>query len=94
MMEQQKTTKNHKKAYFLRENAIFEGILADPKAAFMEAVEDYLDKCKKLGRKHQKTYSGKFVVRVEMVGSKHALHSSYMVFEITRRRKKLLGWSM
>lgn len=35
------------------------------KAAFIEAVEDYLDTCKKLGRKPQKSYSGKFVVRVE-----------------------------
>lgn len=35
------------------------------KAAFIEAVEDYLDTCKKLGKKPQKTYSGKFVVRIE-----------------------------
>lgn len=33
--------------------------------AFVEAVEDYLVTCKKLGKKPQKTYSGKFVVRVE-----------------------------
>ncbi len=35
------------------------------RTAFIEAVEDYLDTCKKLDRKPQKTYSGKFVVRVE-----------------------------
>ena len=35
------------------------------KAAFIVAVEDYLEARKKLGRKPQKTYSGKFVVRVE-----------------------------
>ncbi|WP_025917819.1 type II toxin-antitoxin system HicB family antitoxin [Herminiimonas sp. CN] len=39
--------------------------VAELKAAFIEAVEDYLDTCKKLGKKPQKTYSGKFVVRVE-----------------------------
>lgn len=35
------------------------------RSAFIEAVEDYLLTCKKLGKKPQKTYSGKFVVRVE-----------------------------
>ena len=35
------------------------------RAAFIEAVEDYLDTCKRLGRAPQKTYSGKFLVRVE-----------------------------
>ena len=35
------------------------------RTAFVEAVEDYLVTCKKLGKKPQKTYSGKFVVRVE-----------------------------
>ncbi len=35
------------------------------KAAFIEAVEDYLEACEKIGRKPQKTYSGRFVVRVE-----------------------------
>ena len=39
--------------------------VAELKAAFIEAVEDYVDTCKKLGRKPQKVYSGKFVVRVE-----------------------------
>lgn len=35
------------------------------KAAFIEAVDDYLAACEKIGRKPQKTYSGRFVVRVE-----------------------------
>jgi predicted HicB family RNase H-like nuclease len=39
--------------------------VAELKAAFIEAVEDYLDTCKKLGRKPQRAYSGKFVVRIE-----------------------------
>lgn len=39
--------------------------VAELKAAFVEAVEDYLAACQKIGRKPQKTYSGRFVVRVE-----------------------------
>jgi len=39
--------------------------VAELKAAFVDAVEDYIETCKKLGRKPQKTYSGQFVVRVE-----------------------------
>lgn len=39
--------------------------VSELKAAFIEAVEDYLDTCKKLGKKPQKAYSGKFIVRVE-----------------------------
>lgn len=35
------------------------------KAALIEAVEDYIATCQKLGKKPQKTYSGQFVVRVE-----------------------------
>ncbi|MDP3785616.1 MAG: type II toxin-antitoxin system HicB family antitoxin, partial [Undibacterium sp.] len=35
------------------------------RAAFIEAVEDYLNTCKRLSRTPQKTYSGKFLVRVE-----------------------------
>lgn len=35
------------------------------RVAFIDAVEDYLATCKKLGRTPQKTYSGKFLVRVE-----------------------------
>lgn len=38
--------------------------VAELKAAFVDAVEDYIETCKKLGRKPQKTYSGQFVVRV------------------------------
>ncbi|MES2935305.1 MAG: type II toxin-antitoxin system HicB family antitoxin [Pseudomonadota bacterium] len=39
--------------------------VAELKAAFIEAVEDYLTACQKIGRKPQKTYSGRFIVRVE-----------------------------
>ena len=39
--------------------------VSELRAAMVEAVEDYLATCKKLGRKPQKTYSGKFLVRLE-----------------------------
>ncbi|MFJ3484936.1 type II toxin-antitoxin system HicB family antitoxin [Pseudomonas sp. NPDC090202] len=35
------------------------------RAAFEEAVDDYLDTCLKLGRAPQKTYSGKLSLRLE-----------------------------
>ena len=41
------------------------------RAAFEEAVVDYLDTCAKLGRAPQKTYSGKLSLRLEP-----ALHAS------------------
>jgi predicted HicB family RNase H-like nuclease len=34
------------------------------RAAFKEAVDDYLDTCKKLNRLPQKPYSGKLMLRV------------------------------
>jgi len=34
------------------------------RAAFKEAVDDYLDTCKKLNRSPQKPYSGKLLLRV------------------------------
>ncbi len=38
--------------------------VAELKAAFEEAVEDYLATCSKLGRAPQKPFSGKFMLRV------------------------------
>lgn len=35
------------------------------RAAFEEAVDDYLETCKKLGRAPQKPYSGKLLLRVD-----------------------------
>ena len=35
------------------------------RAAFHEAVDDYLETCEKLGREPQKTYSGKLSLRLE-----------------------------
>lgn len=35
------------------------------KAAFKEAVDDYLATCKKLGRSPQKPYSGKILLRLD-----------------------------
>jgi predicted HicB family RNase H-like nuclease len=41
------------------------------RAAFEEAVDDYLQTCSRLGREPQKTYSGKLSLRLEP-----ALHAS------------------
>jgi len=38
--------------------------VAELRAAFEEAVEDYLETCEKLGRAPQKPYSGKLMLRV------------------------------
>jgi predicted HicB family RNase H-like nuclease len=38
--------------------------VAELRAAFKEAVDDYLDTCKKLRRSPQKPYSGKLLLRV------------------------------
>ena len=35
------------------------------RAAFIEAVDDYLETCAKLGRSPQKPYSGKIMLRVD-----------------------------
>lgn len=44
----------------------FEGSsVKELKAAFEEAVEDYLDLCKQLGKNPEKTYRGTFNVRVK-----------------------------
>jgi len=43
----------------------FEGTtVAELRAAFEEAVEDYLETCEKIGRPPQKPYSGKLMLRV------------------------------
>jgi predicted HicB family RNase H-like nuclease len=43
----------------------FEGAsVKELKAAFKEAVEDYLSTCKKIGKQPEKTYKGSFNVRV------------------------------
>lgn len=39
--------------------------VAELRAAFVEAVDDYLDTCAKLGRAPQKPYSGKLSLRLE-----------------------------
>lgn len=44
----------------------FEGVSTDElKTAFCEAVEDYLDMCKRYGKEPQKTYKGSFNVRID-----------------------------
>ncbi|QKC85759.1 type II toxin-antitoxin system HicB family antitoxin [Mesorhizobium sp. NZP2077] len=39
--------------------------VADLKAAFHEAVDDYVETCKKVGKEPQKPYSGNLMLRVD-----------------------------
>ncbi|WP_455272313.1 type II toxin-antitoxin system HicB family antitoxin [Rhizobium herbae] len=39
--------------------------VADLKAAFHEAVDDYIETCAKIGKDPQKSYSGKMMFRVD-----------------------------
>lgn len=48
--------------------------VADLKAAFHEAVDDYVETCKKVGKEPQKPYSGNLMLRVDpQVHSKVAI---------------------
>jgi predicted HicB family RNase H-like nuclease len=48
--------------------------VADLKAAFHEAVDDYIETCAKIGKDPQKPYSGNLMLRVDpVVHSKAAL---------------------
>jgi predicted HicB family RNase H-like nuclease len=39
--------------------------VADLRAAFAEAVDDYIETCEKVGRTPQKSYSGKVMLRID-----------------------------
>lgn len=44
----------------------FEGdTIADLKSAFVEAVQDYIEICKEIGKKPEKSYKGSFNVRIK-----------------------------
>jgi predicted HicB family RNase H-like nuclease len=50
----------------IRDGVSFHGdTVADLKAAFREAVDDYIAYCAKLGRDPQKPYSGNLMLRVD-----------------------------
>jgi predicted HicB family RNase H-like nuclease len=50
----------------IRDTVGFHGeTVSELKEAFQEAVDFYLESCKKAGRKPNKPFSGKFVVRVD-----------------------------
>ncbi|NCC76934.1 MAG: type II toxin-antitoxin system HicB family antitoxin [Clostridia bacterium] len=52
----------------------FEGnSTSDLKAAFIEAVEDYIDLCKRQGKEPQRAYKGSFNVRINPELHKRAL---------------------
>ena len=56
----------HGEVINLRDVITFEGeTVGELKKAFQDSVDDYLDFCAKRGEDPEKTYSGKFVVRVE-----------------------------
>lgn len=49
----------------INDTVSFEGTSIDElKTAFHEAVEDYLDMCRRYGKEPQKTYKGSFNVRI------------------------------
>ena len=55
----------HGKITGINDLVSFEGTtVAELKVAFHEAVEDYLETCKDLGREPEKTYKGSFNVRI------------------------------
>lgn len=55
----------HGKIVGINDLVNFEGAtVKDLKQAFKEAVDDYLDTCKQLGKEPEKTYKGSFNVRI------------------------------
>jgi predicted HicB family RNase H-like nuclease len=59
----------------------FEGIsVAELKDAFQEAMEDYLETCKSIGKSPDKTYKGVFNVRVPA-----GLHKKAAIFALQHR---------
>jgi len=74
----------HGKLLLINDLVTFEGeSVIEIKEAFEEAVDDYLDTCKQLGREPQKPLSGKFNARI---GSE--LHRAAIV-EADRRGESL-----
>ncbi len=50
----------------INDSISFEGQnIKELKAAFVEAVEDYLDMCKRIGKEPEKSYKGSFNVRID-----------------------------
>ncbi len=59
----------------------FEGIsVAELKDAFKEAIEDYIETCKSIGKSPDKTYKGVFNVRVPA-----GLHKKAAIFALQHR---------
>lgn len=55
----------HGKIIGINDLVSFEGsTVSELKAAFHEAVEDYLDTCQQLGKEPEKTYKGSFNIRI------------------------------
>ena len=63
--------------------------VADLKAAFREAADDYLETCAKLGQKPQKPYTGKMMFRVDPeVHRKAALQAELSGKSLNNGRKR------
>lgn len=64
----------------INDSISFEGqSIAELEASFKEAVDDYLDLCKRLGKNPEKTYKGSFNVRI-----KPELHKSLALMAASR----------
>lgn len=71
----------------IRDTVGFHGeTVAELKEAFHDAVDFYLDSCEKSGRKPNKPFSGKFIVRVDS-----DLHSEIAAAAV-HDGKSLNGW--
>jgi predicted HicB family RNase H-like nuclease len=73
----------HGKLYGIRDLVTYEGSdVAGLKQSFTEAVDDYLETCKKRGKSPERPFKGTFNVRV---GAE--LHKRAAVFASERKRK-------
>ena len=65
----------------------FEGAsVTDLEKDFHEAIEDYLDTCREIGKEPEKPFSGRFVVRIPS-----ELHCA-IALEAKKRKKSINSW--
>ena len=56
----------HGKLAFITDLVTFEGSsVAELEAAFVEAVDDYMELCEQVGKKPEKTFAGSFNIRMK-----------------------------
>jgi predicted HicB family RNase H-like nuclease len=84
----------HGRVIGLKDVITFEGTtVAEIEQAFRDSVEDYLEFCRKLGEKPEKTYSGKIPLRIEPelhaeLSTKAAMHGLSLNAFIAEQLKK------